>query len=351
MSFNNWKARLAGETVPAFVTPTAEDEGYYRKPITQKKLGANGKTNGQNETIGWVPCAYFLDGTSLVCLLGGREVESEDESLWSWVVRNPISYETYKAVAEDGKPWPDTAPPVMLSENVGAVPVEKPKEPETLEEHQARINLLIEALTDAKVGTDEEANAVNGSINRLAEARLAADKAGKSVYKPFFDRYKAAFNIWTPMVSAAEAEEKRATRLILVYRESVRLRLEKEAKEAAEKAAAEAEAQQRAADRAIASGTEPDSGLVEWAEDQEEILLPPPEEPEPVKQPAPLAPTHGKRKVREQMQTFVEITDIDKVFVYFKETAEIKAVLHTLALAAVKAGRDVPGITKREGLA
>lgn len=354
MSFDKWRARLAGEKVMTYVKPDAMDEGYYRKPITQKKIGRDGKPNGQTETIGYTPVAYFLDGNALICLLGDKEVESQDEALWSWVVSNPISYELYRKVTEDGAPWPDVALPTLLSENTGGIaPVEKPKAPETAEEHKALIDTLIASTKEAKVETAEEANSVNGSMNKIAEARLAAAHAGEALYKPHFEKYKALYNQWTPMVKDAEAEEKRLARLILTFRESVRKREleEAEAKRKADEAAAAAEKQRqeeeaernaRAADRAIASG-EP--------EPEPEIEPPPPPSPPaPAPKPAAIAPTYGKRKVREQVQTFVEITDIDQVFAFFKETTEVKAVLHTLALAMVKAGHDVPGITKREGL-
>lgn len=358
MSFDNWKARLAGQKVTAFVTPQAEDEGYYRKPLTQKKIGADGKANGQTEIIGWLPVAYFLDNMSLICLLNNKEVSADDEALWSWVVSNPISYATYHAVADDGMAWPelavvDTGP--RLSENVGAVPAEKPKEPVTAEDHKAIIAALIGSTAEAKVDADDEVNSVTGSINRLAEARLAADKAGQKLYKPPFETYKQLFAVWTPMVKDAETEEKRLARLVLVYRESVRKR---EAEEAAvaEKARLETvrlaeiasreeeERNQRAADRAIATGEEPPPPEVT------EEALPAPVAEVAAPPPRTVVPTHGKRRVKEQEQTFVEITDIDEVFAYFSATAEVHAVLHTLALAATRAGRVVPGTTSRKGL-
>lgn len=344
MSYRNWQQRLAKQPVKAFVTPTLDDEGYYRKPITEKEIGANGKTNGRTRVIGWTPVAYFSEGDKLTCLIGAapaiKEVDAADEALWSWVVEHPIPYDWYKAVAEDGGEWPDKPQPPVLSENVGSVEHAAPKPLETAEDFKAAIVTAIGATVDAKVDTDEDANAVNGSINRIAELRLGAAKAGEAAYKPHYARYKAAFDLWTPMVKDAELEEKRLARLILAHRERVRQRelVEEQKRKVAEEAAAEAAA--RAADRAISNGEPP--ALAEAPETEEALPPPPP--------PSRLTPTYGKRKVKEQMQTFVEITDIDKVFAYFRDSAEVKAVLSTLALVAVKAGRDVPGITKREGL-
>ena len=39
MSFENWKRRLAGEKITAYLQPQLEDEGYYRKPIVEAVLG------------------------------------------------------------------------------------------------------------------------------------------------------------------------------------------------------------------------------------------------------------------------------------------------------------------------
>ena len=110
MSFERWRARLAGEKVVTYLQPDAEDEGYYRKPITEPKLAANGQRNGQKRIIGWEPVAYFIDRGKLCGVIGDRDMainEVTDESRWSWVVRHPISEELYRAVAERDEPWPD----------------------------------------------------------------------------------------------------------------------------------------------------------------------------------------------------------------------------------------------------
>jgi hypothetical protein len=150
MSYTNWTKRLAGEKVKTFVQPQPDDEGYYRKPVTEMVLGRDGKTNGQRRVIDWIPVAYFLtdpssaDGQHLAGLIGaGKHMrdmtddETADESLWSWVCRHPIPYEMYTAVAESGESWPDLKgkPTVIGTDNTSQT--------KTWEDYQNDINAAI----------------------------------------------------------------------------------------------------------------------------------------------------------------------------------------------------------------
>jgi hypothetical protein len=351
MPFEDWKRRLHGERVPAFLTPTAADEGYYRKPT-----GFHREPNGRNKPVTWTPVALFVEGDKLVGLIGAgqriREMTAEelnDESAWSWIVGNPISWALYKKVAEEGGKWPEDEAPVLpervLSENVGAVEEiaqEKPAAPVTAADHKKLILMAISAAEGAKVTDDAEASLVAGHANRLAELRLAADKAGKAEYKPPFDLYKAKYAEWHPLVDLAETEEKRLNRLILSYRERERQRVLKEEQEAQLKRDQEAAEAQRAADRAIANGEPPSAA---------ELPLEPTNDPVPEVTPLkPIVASYGKRKVREEVKIFADITDQDQVYHHFKGLAEVQILLKTLATAAIRAGRTVPGATKKEGL-
>lgn len=354
MSYDKWRARLRKEKVVTYLTPDADDEGYYRKPSTRRL------PNGRNEILGWTPVAYFLDPfvpDVLRGVIGDRDMTEQEvasEELWSWVVANPVEYETYKAVAEEGKPWPDS-PEVQLAQlnGVESIPAanrevsrndNRPEEPELAPELVAKqaIDNAIGLTKDLKVTNAEEASLAAGIMNRLAELRLKADKDGKAVYEPPFRLYKAAYAVWNPMVKEAEAAEKKVNRLLLTWQESERKRVAAEAAEEAAKAAKAAkeleEANQRAADRAIANGEAEAPPVVE------EPAPPPPPKVTPIK------PTYGSRARGGTMQTFVDVVDFDLVYAHFKEQDAVKAVLRTLATAAIKAGYTVPGTTKREGL-
>lgn len=363
MSFDRWRARLAGEKVVTYVQPDLDDEGYYRKPITEPKLAANGQRNGQKRIIGWTPVAYFDDRGQLCGAIGDRDMtadEVKDDGLWSWVVQNPISYELYCAVAERGEAWPDLNLKMVDANNqaipadavveddgrIGLIPAANrevsksdnnpPEElPPEVQHAQAIDTAIGAALT--KVTSEAEAALALGSKNRIAELRLAADKAGKAVYEPMYREYKKVQAVWSPIVARGVAAEGKIQTAILTFRESERKRLAKEKAEADEKQRLIDVANEEAAQRAIAAG-------------RPEPAPAPAPEPAPVAQPAPIAPTYGTRKLKEELKKFAVITDDVEVYRHFRADADLKTLLEKLTTNAIRSGATVPGATFREGL-
>jgi hypothetical protein len=401
MSFDNWRKRLEVAKLPTvaarraaisalkinFSRPTEDDEGYYRKPITEK----DPKGNGKNIITDWVPVAYYLYDGALTGDIGKKPMtdnEVSDEHLWSWVVSHPIDYEVYQAVIE-GAPWPDAklvmagpdgrtpipakavleddgaiglapAEPAMTHTNVAASmapatvipaagrevnpnhnqpPAEEVIPPEV--QHAQAIDNAIGAAPET-VTSEAEAAIAAGSMNRIAELRLAADKAGKEIYQPIFASYKAIFNAWNPMVGRAEAAEKRLKTAILTFRENERKRLAKIADEVAKRKQEAEEAAQRAADRAIVAGVPEPAPVVE------------PEPAQVIQQPAPIQPTYGRRAVKEELKKFAVIDrdkalDVD-VYKFFRDNPKMIELIEKLATDAIRAGIEVPGTTTREGL-
>jgi hypothetical protein len=344
MSFKNWQARQAGREVKTYLQPTLDDEGYYRKPITEMVLDKTGKTNGQRRVVDWIPVAYFLDNTTPTVLRGligaghgmrdMTDDEVDDETLWSWVCRNPISYATYHAVAEEGEPWPDlpkAAEPIILATD------NAPSVVKTREDYAAEIRATV-ASAPKKVETKEDVEAAGGIKNKLSELRLEADKVGKAIYQPLHAAYSKAQKAWAPMVAEAKAAEDGIDRVIRVWYESERTRLAHAAAMAAQAKIDQEAANERAADRAIARGEpEPEPEI-------EEIVVPS-TVVEPVKA------DYGSRTVKPEPKVFVTIEDEAKVAAFFRGNPELVAVLQKLAEREVKLGHDVPGTSKREGFA
>lgn len=371
MSFDKWKARLAicqghstvsarraaiaASGIKTFMEPDAEDEGYYRKPLVEPALGPDGKTNGQKRLIGWVPCAYFLVGvaagdkeTDVLCGVIGAgndlrdmtDDEVKDGGLWSWVVANPISYETYVAVAENGEPWPDGVPAgkPVATDNQPIEPATTKKEPETLEEFQAAIATVLNSAPADKVTSIEAAAIAAGNKNALAEIRLKADKAGRAIYEPLFRDYQKIQKSWAPLPKLCEDQEKKIQREINLFQEAERVRLAAEQAAAARLIVEEEERNQRAADRAIANGEpEPEPEVTE-------IVV-------PTAVVAPITPTYGTRAVKAELKTFVTITDSLAVAKFFIANEKMQALLNELATNAIRAGVEVPGTTHRKGYA
>jgi hypothetical protein len=365
MSYDNWRKRLEiaqqHPTVAArraavsalkinFSQPGEADEGYYRKPVTIK----DPKGNGHNIVTGWIPVALYMWEGKLTGQIGDYEQSRDmtdreigDEELWSYVVSHPIPYEWYQAVVERNEPWPDMKP-VAVAEAPEAIPAANRdvarsdnNPPEVLPEveHATAIDNAIAAAPKIVTNETEAAQAL-GSKNRIAELRLAADKAGKALYQPIYAEYKRLHGIWTPPVARAETAEKKINVAILTFRENERKRIAKEQAEVAARQRLIDEENERAAQRAIAAGRpEPEPVVIEEA---------PPAPPAP----APVVPTYGTRKLTENVKWHLDaITDYDAVYHHFKEATPLKVVLLTLATAAVKAGRTVPGTKTHEGLA
>lgn len=340
-----WKALLAGEKGwQAFSdSPCA---GFWRKPVIQRDQ------NGNNKRVGWTPVAIFRDGETMVGRVGNEDMTGDSLStVWTHCLKHPITEEVWRAVAERGEPWPDMinpdnyAPALENRPALGQIPaanrdVSKADnaQPELSPEQEwaADIDAAIGAALKTVTNEVEAAQAL-GSKNRIAELRLSCDKAGRSIYEPMHAAYVAVRDPWQAPVKRATEAEKRLNTAILTFRESERKRLAKEQAEAEQRQRELDEANARAADRAIARG-EP-----EPMPEVEEVVVP--------ATPAPIAPTYGSRKLKEQVKIILDkVTNWNALCTYYIEDQELQALLMKLAAADIKAGRTVPGTITREGL-
>ncbi len=101
-SFEWWRNALAGAVGP--LHENQPQPGYYRKPARHGEPA---------EAI-----AIWAEGDTLHALRNGRDVDPC--AIWTWCCREPITYETYVAVAERGEPWPEAVP--GIGHNSGAPP-------------------------------------------------------------------------------------------------------------------------------------------------------------------------------------------------------------------------------------
>lgn len=362
-TYKNWKARLAGATV---MTHDGDpDVGFYRKPIRTSRQDGN-------KITGWEPVAYFMEGSKLIGVIGDRDMTpNEITDLWTYVCAYPIPEEVYRDV-DAGKPWPRdligeprqasrTAYPdklasdlktlaempvadiipaadreVTKADNAPPITADLPLD----QQHKQAIeNATKEPVPE--VTCEEDVAIVTGRKNRVAELRLAADKAGKGIYEPMYRAYTTEQKKWSPLAAICTTFEKKCTAAVLTFRENERKRLLALQEEADRKQREIDEAAQRAADRAIIRGEpEPMPSVVN---------APVFEEPKP----APVVPTYGTRTVKEELKKFAEIHTPEawaQVREHFKDNAEVRMLLLKLAQAEVNAGRTVPGVTIREGL-
>lgn len=357
-TLDNWKKRLAGETIPTHEADP--DIGYYRKRTKDIKTNV----------VTWEPVAYFIADGELVGTIGPRNMtENEVGDLWTFVCQYPIpeevffaadawdasmmgAYEWPKGLLGEPKrpPFATKAEPSMThTQTVGVAGTVVPAanrevarsdnaEPEVplVEQHKTAIDNAIAAAPKAVPATAEECALVEGSKNRIAELRLKADKDGKAIYEPIYRQYKGVQEQWSPVINAATVAEKALGKLVLTFKENERQRIAKEQAEVAKKQRAIDEANARAADRAIAAGKPEPAPVVA------EVAAP---------TMAPVAPTYGKRTTKAELKLILdEIEDWDKVYLHFKNTDGVKAALTVLARAAIAAGQSVPGTKVRTGL-
>lgn len=334
-SYEFWQAAMRGEKPKMF--NEQPELGFYRKGISERN------DKGNNRRVGWTPVAIFMVHNELFAAVGDVTITDREKinDLWAWVAGNPISEDWYRAVAEMGNPWPDelaAKTEVPTANRVITKDDNAPPEASPEVEHATAIDTAISAAIK-KVTSEAEAAQALGSRNRIAELRLAADKAGKALYEPPYQAYKALYATWNPMVKRAEVAEKALTTAILTFRESERKRLAKIEADRIEEQRKIDEANERAAQRAIAQG------------EPEPMPEPLPEAPQAEPAPLPVVPTYGTRKLKEEVKRILEtVTDFDAVYAFLKDEPKVKALLTDLAAAKIKAGFTVPGTVTREGL-
>ncbi len=303
--YSYWKAAVSGQNPKMYVDEP--QVGFYRKPVKQRDA------KGNNKRVGWEPVAIFMEAGEIVVSIGCNEIFVTDRDrineLWSYVAGNPVSEEAWRDVAERGQSWPDEVP--AADRVVTATDNDSPSV-ETPETHAAAIDNAIAAAVKAVTNEDDAAKAL-GSKNRIAELRLAADKAGKAIYDPPYREYVKLRDSWTAPVKRASDAEAELNKMYLTWQESERKRLVKEAEEAAAKLDIAAT-------------------------------------PEPVAAPVAVAPTYGKKAPKLKPKKFAIVNDYAAALAYFKDDAELRERVEKLATDAVRAGKTVPGVTTREGL-
>jgi hypothetical protein len=344
MTYEYWKSALAGEKPKMFVDDP--QCGFYRKGIYERN------DKGNKKRTGWTPVAIFMVGETMVGRVGGgvNPADLTDDNLntlWSFCCANPISEETYRAVAEKGERWPDDPAPPEHKEpakspdeaiqgmaecdywngrkSLSGIGHNDPPKVMTVKDHATAIANAIGAAP--KVTDEISAGQALGSKNRIAELRLACDKAGRAEYEPLYATYVKVRDPWQAEVKKAADKEKAINTDILKFREAERQRIAKEQ--------AAADAKQR---------------LIEAANAQRETPLPV-LEVAPVAAPAPIIATYGKRGLKEEEKYFLdEITSYDDVYKHFRDAEPMKAFLKLMAGQAVKRGEVVPGTKTHKGL-
>ena len=99
--YNLWVAMLQGrKDVQIYAdTPCA---GFWRKQIKERDA------KGNNKRVGWTAVAIFMNRGVMTGRVNGEDLTDDAlETLWSYCSKHPITEEVWRAVVEQGEPWPD----------------------------------------------------------------------------------------------------------------------------------------------------------------------------------------------------------------------------------------------------
>lgn len=246
-------------------------------------------------------------------------------AVWPWCAE-PISEDTYRAVAERGENWPDQD--ATVAEQIAPGHNNPPEDPaELLKEQIENAEKGVDAY--ATIESDEALKQAQSLRARLLELRGEADKTREAEKRPHLEASKAVDAKWMPLVKAAKAAADRVSGYITDALNAIARR------EAEERRLAEAERlrQEQEARERDATLNAPDA--------------PPAAAPEPAPSAVPtqIKGAYGRAASVKIVQVVTEVTDYDALYQHFKGDDDVKALLKTKAQRAVTAGYQVPGVT------
>lgn len=337
-----WTRALEGKR--ADINPNEPMTGYYRARSKNKQTG--------EETLFAV--AYWWHGGKCFCKVNPPgaigvqptltgEKHERMMTAWPQVAKEPIKYDVYQSVVA-GKPWPDqhvteTAAPAEASIQPldAKPPAAGAAEPPAENLDSSPQAVLARDIAEAKRGvsryvrqepgkaveylidSDDKAGAAQTLRAKLLSLSKTAEKARIEANAPHQKAIKENGLIWSPL-------EDEATRMANWLRDGPMKRWEQDKRDAL------AAAQKQAAAASEASGTkvEPQSNMA-----------------------APKSQVKGATGKAAAVTTLkvAVIEDWDKVYQFFRDDEQVKAILQGIANRSVRAGIEVPGAAVKEEVA
>jgi len=173
----------------------------------------------------WVPVAIWLEDESsfrqdensinsdsgkLVCLVDGVERNAYD--FWTWVCRHPIAYETYVAVAEEGKPWPEDVP--ALGHNSQSLIEAEIVGEEVKGLALSAINWLETLPT---IETQSDADKAANYADKFSALETRAEESRVIEKRPSLEESREIDARWKPVVSKAQDAKAKMKKAIEPY--------------------------------------------------------------------------------------------------------------------------------------
>ncbi|HSC55774.1 MAG TPA: hypothetical protein VLC51_01150 [Nitrospira sp.] len=328
MNYDYWRKALAGEKPKMYVDDP--QFGFYRQGVYQKEQ------NKARKRVGWSPVAIFPNGDDLHASVGQHGnisiVTNRDRinELWSYCAGNPISEETFRAVAERGEPWPDD---YQHQEVVASIPVANSSavfigtdfsngkdKTMTVEIKDGVVQDMYEGTPEEKISreidectkqiikyasidSDEQSAKARSLQQRFLDLRGEANKHYEAANRPLLEQQKKLRDVWFPLRDLADAG-------------SVAMRTAMGKWEDTKRKAAQVAAERAEAGRPVQSNVPPPSVQIKGGTGRAAIV---------------------------KVETVVVSINVDQVFAQFKDSPQVVELLTSLAQKAIRAGIAVPG--------
>lgn len=318
--FYKWRLGLAEPNKRAKISIDANypETGYYRIKRYAK----------------WEPVAYWYSGGQLHCMVGVPQddddpcwfAKTEERHIqlaiehWTYAWQNPISEEVYDLVMSGGR-WPDLDETVedQVSRPRGIGDNAPPQD--ELTELKIDIENAAAAVERYKaIDDDETSKKAQSARARLNELARKADKRREELVAPALATQREVNGKYQPLVKAAKAAADAIGRAMGAW-ETKKARAQREAEEA----------EQRAADRAIASGTPPAAM----------------DAPSVAPSPAPATQIrggYGRAAAVVEEAVIEEVTDYRALLAHYGEHEDVKTLVMKHARTDVRNGHQVPGV-------
>jgi hypothetical protein len=316
------------------------------------------------------PAAIWLDTDTgeMLAITGfaGKEQERRADALWTWVAKNPISYEMYAAAFETGR-WPDEADdakePAPSGDNSRKMTPQEVAEA-AVNKALANAALWLKRIGKAAPSTKEEADQGSNLAAAVHNAAAAAVKLHKELKAPVLEEGRG-LDAWKNSV-CEPAEKTKAELLakVTAWSRAEQRRLDEERRKAQEAAdaAARAERQRQLEEiNAIAAAKAMEAAATLHAEEAAGVLAQITEEankaaqtvtvevkaaPVPVVKVATGGATGRKTSLRT-IKTAV-ITDFAAALAACADTDEVREAVQAVATKRMRANITMAGVEIKE---
>ena len=322
MQYTYWHNALMGQFGP--IHENDPQCGYYRMRL---------RRGGE-----WIPVAIFREDDGEVLALCKGEMKDAFE-VWTWCCRYPVDYEVYRAVAEEGKPWPEDilvglddkaaitlspiVPPSPIAPTIGHNSSGITEAEGLLEEIEALNYLSSNWLEEiGTVSSQSDADRAANYAERFGMLETKAEALRTTAKRPILEEGRRIDAEWKPVIAKASDNKAKMKKALEPYllSERERILLEQNEREAASLADG-------------GEGTDPASSL---SPSSISSTLP------------PRAGTHGRR-IGLRTKKVVRVVDDEAFIAGFKSNDRfwrdetVRSSMLKLAEFELAAGHLVPG--------